>query len=277
MEDILKNLEEYQKNVKEFLNNTWWLISKPPIINVKEPKVENKKIKFIDKEEYIPEAIEILKKNLQLLEKIKNENLKAKIIEQTYNNFLHIKNYIKNLIQADKLIEKLDKTKEKIEQIKTLPDTPKQINLIFLIASRLILDIKNLAIEGKPVAHLKTKVEEIEKIVEKIYQKTITIEETPPIQKEEETREISEIPEVTEPSEEIAKKALTILEQYDILLSGKKYYEKILKRLNETIRSGETEFSVEDIPEQYILAFTNLYQEYKPKYNPQTKTIKITQ
>jgi len=277
LEDILKNLEEYQKNVKEFLNNTWWLISKPPIINVKEPKVENKKIKFIDKEEYIPEAIEILKKNLQLLEKIKNENLKAKIIEQTYNNFLHIKNYIKNLIQADKLIEKLDKTKEKIEQIKTLPDTPKQINLIFLIASRLILDIKNLAIEGKPVAHLKTKVEEIEKIVEKIYQKTITIEETPPIQKEEETREISEIPEVTEPSEEIAKKALTILEQYDILLSGKKYYEKILKRLNETIRSGETEFSVEDIPEQYILAFTNLYQEYKPKYNPQTKTIKITQ
>jgi len=277
MEDLMETLKNSREKLEEFLNELWWVREEPPLIKVKEVKIEKGNIKFTTRERYIPRAIETLEKNLQLSKEIKDEKIKAKIIENIFNDFLYIKNFTKNLITAKELIERLETAKEKIDQIKTLPELQKQLNMISKTVVKLIFKIRDLTVQGKAITHITPKVEEIEKVIEKIYRRTIGAEETPPQKIERKTREHPVAIKVTESAESIAQKALSSLKQYDILLSGKEYYEKILKRLNDTLRTGEVEFSVEDIPEQYIQAFIDLYQEYKLKYIPATKTIKITQ
>jgi len=275
LDNLTETLKNSREKLEEFLNELWWIREKPPLIKVKEAKIEKGKIEFTTRERYIPRAIEILEKNLQLSKEIKDEKIKAKIVENVFNDFLYLKKFTKNLITAKELIERLEASKEKIDQIKALPGFQKQLNIISKTMIKLIFKIRNLAVEGKPITHITSKVEEIEKTVEKIHRKTIGVEEVPPQKVEEKIKPVETI-ELTESADVIVQKALTSLKQFETLLSGKKYYEEILKKLNNALRTGKIEFSVKDVPEQYIEVFINLYQEYKLKYDPNTKTIKIT-
>jgi len=276
LNSLLDSLKQAKEKISEFLDNIWWLREKPPIIKVKEAKITKNNIEFTVKEGYIPWALEILEKNLKLSNETKNIEIKAKIIQQATNDFLQIQKFIKNLKTAKNLIERLETAKEKIDQIKIIPKLKKQQKIVSNTIINLIFKIRDLAIDGTNISHMTTQVEKIEKLAEKIYNQA-TEKETPlETETKPTTKEITPI-KTEETVETLAHNALSHLQQLDTLLTGEKHFKEILNRLNESIRTQTLEFSVKDIPEQYITEFINLYKEYKLEYDPNTKTIKITQ